>query len=89
MAFASCDVGVSVAVGVPPPGVTAAGTILPDASRSWNVVPFTDEPLIISLNVAETTVVVLTPLAPVAGVTLATVGGVVSTALDVKTTSTQ
>src|SRR5439155_5806247 len=69
-------VGVSVDVGASPPATTDAATSVPDPSRSWNVLVLIDEKLIISLKVAVTTVVSGTPVAPDAGVTDCTVGGV-------------
>jgi hypothetical protein len=44
---------------------------------------------ITSLNVAVTLAVAATPVAPLAGATVVTVGGVVSVEVVVKTTSTQ
>src|SRR5438128_752989 len=90
--YASAQAGVSVAVGVSPPANTEAGTRLPAESRSSNVDVFIAVELIISLNVAVTTVVVLTPVALAAGVTEFTVGGVASppaARVVVNTTSTQ
>src|SRR5437763_12886313 len=82
--------GINVAVGVSPPEVMVAGTRLPPGSRSSNDDAVRLDALIISLKVAVTTVVVGTTVAPSAGVIPATIGVVVSTAVDVaKTTSTQ
>src|SRR5438128_7900925 len=85
---ASPKFGVSVAVGVSPPTDTEAATRAPVGSRSSNVVVLTVAGSIISLNVAVTLVETATPIAPPAGVTELTVGGVVSGALGMKTTST-
>src|SRR6267378_8265190 len=90
--YASAEAGLSVAVGVSPPANTDAGTRLPAESRSSNDVVLMAAELIISLNVAVTTLVVLTPVAPAPGVTELTVGGVVSPpvpSVDANTTSTQ
>ena len=53
------------------------------------VLLLTVDAVIDSLNVAVTVVAVLTPVAPLAGVTLVTVGGVVSCDGMANTTSTQ
>ena len=58
-------------------------------SRKTNVVVVMVDAFIGSLNVAVTGDTVVTPVAPLAGVTLVTVGGVVSGAPVLKTTSTQ
>ena len=58
-------------------------------SRSVTVLALIVAPFIASLNVAEGVTLTLTPVAPFAGETAATVGGVVSAAAEPKTTSTQ
>src|SRR5207244_1782781 len=63
---------------------TVAGTVFPLPSRRTKLVPVTLEAEIASLKVALTLVPRLTFVAPPAGVTVATVGGVVSAASVVK-----
>src|SRR4051794_22520989 len=68
---------------------TVAGTIFPLPSRRTKLVPVTLDAEMGSLKFALTLVPRLTFVAPLAGVTAATVGAVVSRTLVVKTTSTQ
>jgi hypothetical protein len=83
---ASAEVGCKVAV--EPLADTDAATGEPPASRRTNVLDVTLAAATGSLNVATTSDPTATPVAPDAGDTFATVGGVVSDAV-VKTTSTQ
>jgi hypothetical protein len=84
-----CRFALGVSVAVPPLADTVAGTVFPPPSRSTKVVPVTLAVEIGSLKVALTFVPRLTLAAPFAGVTLVTVGGVVSARLVTNTTSTQ
>jgi hypothetical protein len=59
---------------------TDAATVAPPASRRTNVLDVTLDAAIGSLKVAIKSVDLPTPVAPETGVTLDTVGGVVSTA---------
>src|SRR5689334_8531084 len=86
---ASALLGVSVATSVEALYVTVAGTSAFDASRNSNVPVPIVVAFIDSLNVAVTTVATLTPVAPLAGDVVVTVGGVVSGPAGVNTTSTQ
>ena len=72
------DPGVSVAVCVALLYETVAAIALPPGSRNSNVVASIDDEFIASLNVAVTVVLAATPVAPLAGVTAVTTGGVVS-----------
>ncbi len=86
--------GVSVALGssvaVEPLPETAAGTTAPPASRSSKLLAVTLAGSIASLRTARTFTLAPTPVAPEAGATLVTVGGVVSPGSVVSnTTSTQ
>jgi hypothetical protein len=75
---------------VAPPAVTAAVTTAPAGPRSSNVDGVTDAGSTASLNSAVTFALAPTAVAPDAGVTLASVGGVVSSAsVRWKATSTQ
>ena len=76
-------------VAVDPLVVRVPGTVFPPGSRSTKDVAVTLALEIGSLKVALTLVPRLALDAPLAGVTLATVGGVVSLTLVAKTTSTQ
>jgi len=67
-----------------PEVLTVAVTRVPAAFLSWNVVPVTVDALTDSLKFATTVVLVLIPVAPLAGATDETVGGVLSTAAVVK-----
>ena len=69
--------------------VTFAGTVVPFGLFRMKLVDVTDAGAIASLNCAVTTVELATPVAPESGETVVTVGGVRSTALVSKTTSTQ
>ena len=80
--------GVSVAVRVVALYVTVAATEVPPGPVSRSVDVEILAAVIASLNVAVTVAPVPTPLVPPAGVTVVTVGGVVSPA-GVKITSTQ
>ena len=86
----SDDDGWSVAVRVAGSYVTTAGTIRLDGSRSWKVLDPIVAASIASLNVAVTFESMPTEVAPFAGETAVTVGGVVSGAMEVTNTrSTQ
>ena len=83
-------VGSSVAVRVALSYVTVDAASAPVESRSSNVVPLMVAASIGSLKVAVTLLLALTPVALLAGDTVATTGGVVSGPIDVaKRTSTQ
>jgi hypothetical protein len=75
---ASALVGVRVATPLPVLYVTNASTATFDGFLSVNVVPVIVPEFIGSLNVAVTTVAVLTLAAPLGGEKFVTVGGVVS-----------
>jgi hypothetical protein len=84
------ELGTNVAVEVLLLYVTLADTTLLDESTSWNVLLLIVVASIASLKVAVTLVMVLTPLAPLIGLTEVTEGEVpLPDKLVTKTTSTQ
>jgi len=76
--FARADVGVSVAVLVAELYATETATAAPPELSNWKFVVVTVVALSDSLKVTDTTVCGLTLVAPFAGDTDVTVGGVVS-----------
>ena len=85
----ACRLALGCSVAVEPLADTEAATALPPPSRRTKLVPVTLAGEMGSLKVALTPVPRLTSVAPFAGLTLDTVGGVVSARLVTKTTSTQ